>query len=156
MQKRGLIFFLAIAFVAAFSSPFWLNIGKGPYQPPELTLPQDQKACIEPAEFMRAKHMDLLNTWRDEAIREGKTIYVATDGKKWEISLQNTCMECHVDKAAFCDTCHLTNNVSPSCWTCHIEPEDASENLPKNIPDNFSENSSKKSPGKVLEKANEE
>ena len=63
-----------------------------------------------------------LNTWRDEAIREGKREYVATDGRKWVISLQDTCMACHTNKADFCDKCHNSNNVDPYCWTCHIAP----------------------------------
>ena len=72
---------------------------------------------------MAANHMDLLIDWRDQALRESKRIYVATDGKKWETSLQNTCMACHTNKAEFCDACHDANSVDPYCWDCHVIPQ---------------------------------
>ena len=34
----------------------------------------------------------VLNEWRDEALRNENRTYVASNGKKWTISLQNTCM----------------------------------------------------------------
>lgn len=99
--------------VVAFTSPFWLNLGGKTYVYPEVALPtgEGKDKCIESKEWMRAEHMALLNTWRDEAIREGKREYVATDGRKWVISLQDTCMACHTNKADFCDKCHNSNNV---------------------------------------------
>ena len=89
--------------VVAFTSPFWLNLGGKTYVYPEVALPtgEGKDKCIESKEWMRAEHMALLNTWRDEAIREGKREYVATDGRKWVISLQDTCMACHTNKADF-------------------------------------------------------
>ena len=71
--------------VVAFTSPFWLNLGGKTYVYPEVALPtgEGKDKCIESKEWMRAEHMALLNTWRDEAIREGKREYVATDGRKW-------------------------------------------------------------------------
>ncbi len=113
--------------VVVFTSPFWLSLadyGPKSYPYPELALPVGEagKACIEPKEWMRAEHMSLLDTWRDEAVRLDKRDYVATDGTVWAVSLQNTCMACHADKAAFCDTCHNANNVQPYCWDCHVSP----------------------------------
>lgn len=66
--------------VVAFTSPFWLNLGGKTYVYPEVALPtgEGKDKCIESKEWMRAEHMALLNTWRDEAIREGKREYVAT------------------------------------------------------------------------------
>ena len=115
---------LAVA-VALFTAPFWLSAKSGPYSYPKLALPAGPgaEACIEPVEVMRARHMDLLNTWRDEAVRLDKRVYVASDGKKWEIGLQTTCLVCHADKVAFCDTCHNSNNVQPYCWDCHVAPD---------------------------------
>ncbi len=111
--------------VIAFTAPFWLNIGSEAYEYPQVALPQGAQgeACIEPVEWMRAEHMTLLNTWRDEAVRLDKRVYVASDGKKWEVSLQNTCMACHANKVEFCDKCHDSNNVEPYCWTCHVPPK---------------------------------
>lgn len=119
---------LAIAiFVIFFTAPFWVS--GGDYKRPEIVLPieninlpHEGKQCVESAKFMRAEHMRLLNDWRDQALRKENRIYVASDGKKWQISLQNTCLKCHANWQDFCDKCHVANNVSPYCWTCHVLP----------------------------------
>lgn len=110
--------------VLVFTAPFWLNLGSSEYSYPKLAVPtgEGQEKCIEPKEWMRSEHMTLLNTWRDEAVRLGKREYVATDGRKWVVSLQNTCMSCHNNKVDFCDKCHVSNNVYPYCWDCHVAP----------------------------------
>ncbi len=79
---------------------------------------------MEAKEFMVESHMQLLNDWRDEAVRQGKRVYVATNGKEYVVSLQNTCMECHSNKSKFCDQCHNYAEVNPYCWECHIEPKE--------------------------------
>lgn len=111
-----------VIFVGLFTFPFWSNLLTPKYERPQLALPAGQKECIEPAEYMRAEHMHILDVWRDQALREGKRAYVASNGKVWDISLQNTCMKCHTNKADFCDKCHNTNSVSPYCWDCHVAP----------------------------------
>ena len=111
-----------VLFVALFASPFLFNIGSSEYRRPKVVLPLTEKDCIEPREYMAAEHMQLLNSWRDMALREEKREFVATGGKTWEISLQNTCMTCHANKADFCVKCHDANSVAPYCWDCHVEP----------------------------------
>ena len=111
-----------LLFVVLFSSPFWLNIGSSSYLRQAVALPLTEKECIEPRAYMAAEHMQLLNSWRDMALREEKRQYVAGNGKPWEISLQNTCLSCHANKADFCDKCHNSNSVAPYCWDCHVEP----------------------------------
>jgi hypothetical protein len=113
-----------IIFLAACLFPFWDNYGTQAYVRPELVLPEGEEECIEPVEYMRTDHMRLLNEWRDKALREGLRSYTATDGRKWTISLQNTCMSCHNDKVGFCDACHNEHNVVLSCWDCHVEPKE--------------------------------
>lgn len=111
-----------IVFAVLFTTPFW--IGKGEqYKRPDVVLPKTEKECVEPVAFMRAEHMQLLNTWRDEALRNDNRVYVSSTGKKWEISLQNTCMKCHTNAVDFCDKCHISNSVYPYCWSCHIAPK---------------------------------
>ena len=110
-------------FIIACLFPFLLNITSGPYERVSLALPVDAKECIEPVAFMRPEHMQILNEWRDAAIRDGKRTYVASTGTLWEASLQNSCMRCHTDQQAFCGACHNANSVRPDCWSCHIEPE---------------------------------
>ena len=112
-----------VIFVGLFTFPFWSNLLTPKYERPQLALPAGQKECIEPAEYMRAEHMQLLNLWRDEALRKENRTYVSSTGKKWEISLQKTCLKCHNNTTDFCDKCHISNSVYPYCWTCHILPK---------------------------------
>ena len=121
MYDSGKIILGIVIFLILVTFPFWFNMGKaGPA--PKLQLPKDEKQCVAATEYMRAAHMDVLNEWRDEVVREGKRVYVGLGGKKYNMSLQNTCMKCHNDKAQFCDKCHDYMGVAPKCWECHIEP----------------------------------
>ena len=132
-----------VIFLGLFTIPFWSNFGSSTYERPAIAMPQgkadaaewvkipDQKtrmefpgtACVEPGDYMRAEHMQILDTWRDMALREGKREYVASNGSTWNISLQNTCMQCHANKVDFCDKCHNSNSVNPYCWDCHVAPK---------------------------------
>ena len=112
-----------VIFVAVFSSPFWTSWIGQDYTKTGVVLPAGEKECIEDTEFMRAQHMRLLDEWRDQALREENRVYEsALYGKKWVISLQNTCLKCHSNYAEFCEKCHVANSVYPYCWTCHIIP----------------------------------
>ena len=54
----------------------------------------------------------------------GGNAYTASDGKKYEKSLTNTCMSCHVSRTEFCVKCHDYAAVKqPKCWDCHNEPK---------------------------------
>jgi hypothetical protein len=120
----GLIVFLAIA-----TFPIYSNFGKEIKKPdPKLDTPVIQKMaekkCVESKEFMRAGHMQLLNEWRDSALRDGNRLYKGAGGKEHTISLQNTCMKCHSNKKKFCDECHNYVAVKPYCWDCHFIKEE--------------------------------
>ena len=112
-----------LVFMGVFTAPFWLNLLSPEYvRPAQAALPADQTECVETRAYMRAEHMQILDTWRDQALREGKRTFVDANGRKWAISLQNTCMDCHSNQAKFCDECHTSNSVSPYCWDCHVSP----------------------------------
>lgn len=127
-NRRYIIPGIAI-FIAVVTFPFWANVTGKPFSRPPVVLPADAKECIEPVAVMQAEHMRILNEWRDAALRMGTRSYVATNGKIWEVSLQNTCMQCHTSKEQFCDTCHVANSVTPYCWDCHIAPETAAKSV---------------------------
>lgn len=114
-----------VIFVGVFTAPFWLNALAPEYKRPDIVLPKgaDGEQCVETLDFMRAEHMQILNEWRDMAMREGLKEYTDSRGNKWEINLQNTCMSCHANKKEFCDVCHDSNSVDPYCWDCHVEPK---------------------------------
>jgi hypothetical protein len=111
--------------------PFLYNFAFGgpAYEKPELQYPPEDKAteCVEATKWMAAEHMQLLDEWRDEVVRNANRMYHASDGEIYEMSLQKTCMECHETKEKFCDRCHDAAAVSPYCWDCHIAPLEEEE-----------------------------
>uniref|UniRef100_A0A7V6A3G6 Menaquinol oxidoreductase n=1 Tax=Desulfobacca acetoxidans TaxID=60893 RepID=A0A7V6A3G6_9BACT len=116
------------AFVILATSPLWLNAGRVvPPPQPKLDTPAIQqlaandKHCVLPTEEMRAYHMQLLISWRDQVVRTGNRIWVSPSGQKYEPSLSNTCLGCHSNKAEFCDQCHNYAAVTPNCWGCHLD-----------------------------------
>ncbi|BCS89438.1 sulfate reduction electron transfer complex DsrMKJOP subunit DsrJ [Pseudodesulfovibrio sediminis] len=113
-----------VIFIGLLCAPFVMGkVVTHEYKAPEIKMPVGEKECIESKEFMREQHMQLLNQWRDWALRDGKRTYTNHAGKEFTISLQNTCMKCHNNKADFCDKCHTDAGVSPYCWDCHVQPE---------------------------------
>jgi hypothetical protein len=70
---------------------------------------------------MKAEHMQLLDVWREAVVRRGERIYVSPDGKEYNMSMSNTCLDCHSNKTEFCDRCHNYASVQPYCWDCHID-----------------------------------
>ncbi len=116
-----------IVFVGLATFPLWYNGASGQARNvPDLVYPDPAAhgtQCILDKEYMKASHMDLLNQWRDDVVRRGERVYETPDGRKFVMSLQNTCMGCHTEKARFCDQCHNYLSVKPYCWECHIEPK---------------------------------
>jgi hypothetical protein len=129
MYDKGKIITGIIIFLIVATFPFWYNLGKAAPQPdPKTDTPAIKnlikKECVEPKAFMKTYHMQLLDKWRDTVVRDGDRVYMNTNGIRYEMSLQNTCMKCHSNKAKFCDQCHNYLRVIPYCWTCHIEPKE--------------------------------
>ena len=124
MYDAGKIIPGIIIFLCLLSFPIWVSAASGEINyTPELNLPTDEEQCVESAEYMRANHMDMLLDWREEVVRDGLRTYTASDGKEYVKSLTDTCLDCHSPKAEFCDQCHNYVGASPTCWTCHIDPE---------------------------------
>ena len=78
MYNKGKIIIGIVIFVVFFTSPFLYGLVKsGP--PPEVELTpkaKEAKVCVEVKEYMVESHMQMLNDWRDEAIRNGQRVYV--------------------------------------------------------------------------------
>ncbi len=126
-DSRKIIPVLGI-FVALITSPMWLSHGKT--APPDLKVDTPairklaERKCVEATEYMKANHMQLLDSWRDEVVRRGRREYKAADGKVYEMSLGRTCLSCHSNKDQFCDRCHTYEGVNPNCWNCHSAPKE--------------------------------
>ena len=91
---------------------------------PEVVLTAKAKAagkCVMSTEYMTTKHMQLLDQWRHEVVRNAKREFVNAEGQTFDMSLSNTCLDCHANKVEFCDRCHDYASTRPYCWDCHIE-----------------------------------
>lgn len=124
MYDGGKIMTGLVIFIAVIAFPFWYTAasGKGDVRP-NPQIKDGEENCVASKEFMKTSHMNMLNEWRDSVVREGNRVYTAEDGKKYNMSLSATCMDCHDDQTKFCDECHNYVGVSPYCWDCHIEPK---------------------------------
>lgn len=125
MYNKGTVISGLIIFVLLVTFPVWFNgLDAGPLPKPELP-PGGEKQCVRPAAEMRDEHMQLLNEWRDEVLRDSDRVMVTVDGKEYRKGLQLACMECHTNKEKFCDTCHDYVAAQPTCWDCHLTPVEA-------------------------------
>lgn len=122
MHDAGKISVGLAIFLALVTLPVWYQAARGA-EPgaPELVAATGGPECVAPTEYMRALHMDLLDAWRDEAVREGDRIHIGPSGQKFDKSLTGTCIGCHDNKAEFCDRCHSYVGAEPYCWECHVE-----------------------------------
>ena len=122
MYNNGLIISGLVVFVLLVTFPIWFNgLDAGPLPKPELP-PGGEKECVAPAAEMRDSHMQLLNEWRDDVLRNSNRETITVGGKQYQKGLQLACMQCHSNKEKFCDTCHDYAAVLPTCWDCHITP----------------------------------
>jgi [DsrC]-trisulfide reductase subunit J len=125
-DKKWIVLGLAI-FLGLFTFPLWYNllIKMGKAAPaPEVVLTAKAKAakeCVMPTAYMKADHMKLLDLWRLTVVRDGKREFVNPEGKTYDMSLTNTCLDCHSNRAEFCDRCHNYASVRPYCWDCHLD-----------------------------------
>ncbi len=71
------------------------------------------ESCVQDAEWMRFHHMDFLKEIREDVVRAGIKGGVTLAG----------CGDCHLNRAEFCDKCHLAASVSLDCFGCHYYPE---------------------------------
>lgn len=119
-DKQIIIAGLVIALVV-LTSPIWYSLAAGPGDKPQLAKPRGD-ACVRDVEYMRGHHMDILEGWRIEVVREENT---EKDESGYEKSLTKTCLaECHVTadtgQEGFCGECHKYADVDPTCWDCHV------------------------------------
>ncbi len=123
MSDKGKIIAGLVIFSILVSFPVWYNLGKAA-PAPEPVLSATAKAakeCVASKDFMKREHMQLLDLWREAVVRDGKRVYKAANGAQYDMSLSNTCLDCHDNKAEFCDKCHDYASVKPYCWDCHID-----------------------------------
>jgi hypothetical protein len=124
MYDSGKIIGGLVIFLGLVTFPFWFSLASGSESiEPQPEIRKGLKPCVESKEYMKAWHMDMLDDWRDEVVRNGKRMYVNSKGQKHPMSLSTNCMKCHDNKVKFCDECHNYVGVDPYCFDCHIEPK---------------------------------
>lgn len=125
-DKKWIVLGLVI-FFGVLTLPLWYSVaftGAKAAAAPELVLTERAKAakeCVLPTELMATEHMQLLDQWRHSVVRNGQREFVTAEGKTFNMSLTSTCLDCHSNKAEFCDRCHNYASVRPYCWDCHID-----------------------------------
>jgi hypothetical protein len=121
MHDAGKVLSGLVAFLAIVSSPVWYQALKGEaVGPPELKIESESPVCVAATAYMRSLHMDLLNDWRDEAVRDGDRVYVSLEGVEYDKSIGTTCLgSCHAKREEFCDRCHEYVGAEVYCWDCH-------------------------------------
>jgi hypothetical protein len=124
MRDRIFIYTGLCLFLALAAFPFSYNLAAGRNsRGPEVKLPEREKRCVEPVDYMRRSHMKLLMKWREDRVRNDIRSYKASDGKLYKASLTGTCLaQCHGSKSEFCDRCHSYSGVQgPYCADCHLD-----------------------------------
>ena len=125
MYDGGKIISGLIIFLGLITAPLWFNAASGKMgYAPKPEIPADKKECVEPKAFIRVNHKTLLEDWKTSVVRNGATTYLASNKRKYNMSLTRTCMNCHRDKTKFCDQCHTYMGVTNKCWDCHIYPQE--------------------------------
>jgi len=125
MYDTGKVIVGLIVFLALITFPIWYNMASGEaISVPELEKAAKGEQCVRDNDYMRTNHMNLLNEWRDQVVREGERFEAGPDGVTYERSLSKTCLDCHQNKDKFCDRCHSYAVVEPYCWNCHIDSKE--------------------------------
>ena len=127
MNDKAKIYAGAGVFLGIVLFPVWYHIASGKAGgPPQLVVKTrstpGKDRCVMASEYMRASHMTLLGRWRETVVRNGDRNFVDADGRQFQRSLTNTCLDCHSNKQSFCDRCHDYVAVQPDCWNCHVAP----------------------------------
>ncbi|MDH4200634.1 MAG: sulfate reduction electron transfer complex DsrMKJOP subunit DsrJ [Spirochaetia bacterium] len=120
MYSKGKVIPGLLIFIALVSCPVWKRFIVSPAAAMPKPVIANGDHCVESREYMRAKHMVLLNNWRNEVVRENNKVYINSRGEHFQKSLTGTCLKCHSNKEQFCDSCHKAADVKPYCFDCHL------------------------------------
>ncbi len=95
MYDGGKIIPGLIIALCLFLSPFLYNAGKAA-KPPEVELSpkaKEAKECIAPKAYMTVWHMQLLDNWRHEVVRNGDRFYNSEQDLWWNLRFDYRLME---------------------------------------------------------------
>ncbi|MBF0099496.1 MAG: sulfate reduction electron transfer complex DsrMKJOP subunit DsrJ [Desulfobacterales bacterium] len=129
MNEKILIYGGLFVFCAVVTFPFWYNLGNASVAPEILlsAAAKEAQTCVADKSYMKNQHMQILNIWREDVVRQGTRSFQGMNGKMYTMSLssgKDSCMGCHTNRSQFCDRCHTYASVNPYCWDCHITPKE--------------------------------
>ena len=120
MYHKPYVILGIIGFLALLAMPYWVNAGSIKYEDIKEELAQPKGVhCIKDVKWMSSYHMELLNEWRELAVRDGVRKYHTENGV-FNVTLTE-CWKCH-DYENYCKKCHEFMEVRPVCWDCHYNP----------------------------------
>ncbi|MBK5939609.1 sulfur reduction protein DsrJ [Halochromatium roseum] len=119
VMTKGVLLALLAAVLGVGSAAYAEEVG-------DFVLPSSKAAalenCVEPTEYMRRNHFELIRHQRDE------TVYGGIRGDSHGLS---GCVACHVGyddsgtpieidaEGQFCRSCHAYASVEMNCFDCH-------------------------------------
>ncbi len=120
MYHKPYVILGIVVFLIILATPYWVTAGNIKYEDihKELAKPKGVN-CIMGVKWMASKHMELLNEWREIAVRKGVRKYKTENGV-FNVSLTE-CWRCH-NYDEYCKKCHEFMDVRPVCWDCHYNP----------------------------------
>ena len=132
MRDKVKIYTGVAVFLGIVLFPVWYNLasGRSAHRPEIIVKTRNlpgRDRCVMDAEYMRASHMILLKDWRESVVRNGDRSFTNSDGRQFQRSLTDTCLDCHSNKQTFCDRCHDYAAEQPSCWNCHVAPPEEAQ-----------------------------
>lgn len=95
-DKLKILPFLIIG-VCLFLSPMWYDniFGKGTKAPEPVLTPKAKEAgqCVAPKAYIKAWHMQLLDAWRQEVVRDDQRYFNTNENLWWDYSLSPKLLE---------------------------------------------------------------
>ena len=119
-MNRSFAFLAMLA--AMYLVPGSISVADSGAAMPELPKATMGQTCVEPVEYMRREHMNLLFHQRDRTVHDGE--------RETRYSLTG-CLDCHTQKddqgayipindpGQFCEACHSFSSVKMDCFQCH-------------------------------------
>lgn len=122
MKRNTRFVVLGVALASALATGWAISRDRedhGSRVPKPVHVKAKGEQCVEPVEFMRKNHMEVLLHHRDRTMHQGV--------RTTQHSLKG-CVECHANpqtggvasgKEDFCQSCHAYAAVKIDCFECH-------------------------------------
>jgi len=106
-----------VVFLGFFTFPIWYNLAVADPLESDLPVRPDTQNCIL-TQSEKLIHMQILDQWRDEVVRDGQRFRPDVHGALENRSFTKTCLSsgCHQH---YEDVPRPDGSTVPACWRCH-------------------------------------